>query len=171
MAQFAYLKASPHAADPKIKINATMSDPREERRMGVQGYLRSTGFNLAKPRGYLIMQKKMSDLVTNMLSKAGAQRIPHEIKIVSTFNQNPLKNEPLHVARGPVFSATDDVFSVTGHVFEASGRGAAPECQKGEREGCFWSPRGEPFWSKSAKKSPGVAQKDPEIRKRPSQNR
>ena len=81
------------------------------------------------------------------------------------------KNEPLHVARGPVFSATDDVFGATEPVFEASGRGAAPECQKGERAGCFWISRGEPFWSKSAKKSPGVAQKDPEIRKRPSQNR
>ena len=73
----------------------------------------------------------MSDLVTNILSKAGAQRILHEIKIVSTFNRNPLKNEPLHVARGPVFSAMNVVFSVTDHVFEASGRGAAPECQKG----------------------------------------
>ena len=59
-----------------------------------------------------------------------------------------LKHEPLHVARGPVFSATDDVFSVTSYVFEASGRGAASECQKGERAGCFWIPRGEPFWSK-----------------------
>ncbi len=39
-----------------------------------------------------------------------------------------LKNEPLHVARGPVFSATDDILSVTGRVFEAPGRGAAPEC-------------------------------------------
>ena len=82
-----------------------------------------------------------------------------------------LKNEPLHVALGPVFSATDDIFNVTGHVFEASGLGAAPECQKGERAGCFWIPRGEPFWSKSARKSPGVAKKDPKIRKRPSQNR
>ena len=88
----------------------------------------------------------------------------HSIKI-------RLKNEPLHVARGPVFSATDDIFSVTGHVFEASGRGAAPECQKGERAGCFWSPRGEPFWSKSAKKAPGVIRKDLKIQKRPSQNR
>ena len=90
-----------------------------------------------------------------------------------SFNiqQNPLKNEPLHVAWGPVFSATDDVISVTGHVSETSGRGAAPECQKGEREGCFWSPRGEPFWSKSAKKSPRVIRKDRKIRKMPSQNR
>ena len=77
------------------------------------------------------------------------QSFQHSIKIRS-------KNEPLHVARGPVFSATDDVFSATESVFEASGRGAAPECQKGERAGCFWSPRGEPFWSKSAKKAPGV---------------
>ena len=83
----------------------------------------------------------------------------HSIKIRS-------KNEPLHIARGPVFSATDDVLSATGHVFEASGRGAAPECQKGERTGCFWIPRGEPFWSKSAKKSPRVAPKDPKIRKK-----
>ena len=52
------LKASPHAADPKIKINVTISDPREERRVSVQGYLRSIGFNLAKPRGNLILQKK-----------------------------------------------------------------------------------------------------------------
>ena len=42
-------------------------------------------------------------------------------------------NEPLHVARGPVFSATDDLFSATGDVFEAFGRGEASGCQKGER--------------------------------------
>ena len=79
-----------------------MNVPREERRVGVQGYLRSTGFNLCEaPR--LPNAKKMIDLVTNMLSKAGAQRIPHEIKIASTFNQHLLKNEPLHVARGFVF--------------------------------------------------------------------
>ena len=88
----------------------------------------------------------------------------HSIKI-------RLRDEPLHVARGPVFSATYEVFSATGDVFEASGRGAAPECQKGERAGCFWIPRGEPFWSKRARKSPSVAKKDPKIRKRPSQNR
>ena len=116
--------------------------------------LLATGFNLAKPRGNLIIQKRNE--------RFGDQ---HEIKIVSTFNQHPLKNEPLHVARGPVFSATDDVLSATGHVFEASGRGAAPECQKGERAGCFWSPRGEPFWSKSAKKAPGVIRKDLKIQK------
>ena len=76
------------------------------------------------------------------------------------------KNEPLHVARGSVFSATDDLFSATGDVFEAFGRGAASGCQKGERAGCFWSPRDVPFWSKSAKQSPRGAQKDPKIRKK-----
>ena len=76
------------------------------------------------------------------------------------------KNEPLHVARGSVFSATDDLFSATGDVFEAFGRGEASGCQKGERAGCFWSPRDEPFWSKSAKQSPGGVQKDPKIRKK-----
>ena len=83
----------------------------------------------------------------------------HSIKIRS-------KNEPLHVARGPVFSATDDLFSATGDVFEAFGRGAASGCQKGERAGCFWSPCDEPFWSKSAKQSLGGVQKDPKIRKK-----
>ena len=76
------------------------------------------------------------------------------------------KNDPLHVAPGPVFNATDDMFSALGDVFEAFGRGAAPGCQKGERAGCFWTPRGEPFWSKSAKKSAGVAQKDSKIQKK-----
>ena len=47
----------------------------------------------------------------------------HSIKI-------RLKNEPLHVARGPVFSATDDLFSATGDVFEAFGRGATPGVPK-----------------------------------------
>ena len=51
--------------------------------------------------------------------------IQNESKILSTFNQNPLKNEPLHVARGGVFNATDDIFSALGDVFEAFGRGAA----------------------------------------------
>ena len=67
---------------------------------------------------------------------------------------------------GGDFSATDYLFSATGDVFEAFGRGAAPGCQKGERAGCFWISRGEPFWSKSAKKSPGVAQKDPKFQKK-----
>ena len=77
-----------------------------------------------------------------------------------------LKNEPLHVARRPVFGATDDLFSATGDVFEAFGPGEASGCQKGERAGCFWSPRDVPFWSKSAKQSPRGAQKDPKIRKK-----
>ena len=66
--------------------------------------------------------------IIKYLFQIHTEYIPNESQILSTFNRNPLKNEALHVARGPVFSATDDIFSVTGHVFEASGLGAAPEC-------------------------------------------
>ena len=97
--------------------------------------------------------------IIKYLFQIHTEYIPNENQILSTFNQNPFQKWAVARCTGPVFSSTDDVFSATGDVFEASGRAAAPECQKGERAGCFWIPRGEPLWSKSAKKSPGVAPK------------
>ena len=97
--------------------------------------------------------------IIKYLFQIHTEYIPNESQILSTFNQNPFQKWAVARCTGPVFSSTDDFFSATGDVFEASGRAAAPECQKGERAGCFWIPRGEPLWSKSAKKSPGVAPK------------
>ena len=97
--------------------------------------------------------------IIKYLFQIHTEYIPNENQILSTFNQNPFQKWAVARCTGPVFSSTDDVFSATGDVFEASGRAAAPECQKGERAGCFWIPRGEPLWSKSAKKSPGVTPK------------
>ena len=97
--------------------------------------------------------------IIKYLFQIHTEYIPNENQFLSTFNQNPFQKWAVARCTGPVFSSTDDVFSATGDVFEASGRAAAPECQKGERAGCFWIPRGEPLWSKSAKKSPGVAPK------------
>ena len=109
--------------------------------------------------------------IIKYLFQIHTEYIPNESQTFSTFNQHPFQKWAGARCTGPVFSSTDDVFNATGDVFEASGRAAAPECQKGERVGSFWIPRGEPLWSKSAKKSPGVAQKDPKSRKMPSQNR
>ena len=110
--------------------------------------------------------------IIKYLLQIHTEYIPNESQILSTFNQNPFQKWAVARCTGPVFSSMDDVFSATGDVFEASGRAAAPECQKGERAGCFWIPRGEPLWSKSERKSSGVApkgSKKPE--KRLSQNR
>ena len=95
---------------------------------------------------------------------------PNPYQMHPTCIQNPfnIQSKPVKKMRrctlhGGAFLVQRTTFLVQRAAF---GRGAASGCQKGERAGCFWSPRDEPFWSKSAKQSPGGVQKDPKIRKK-----
>ena len=109
--------------------------------------------------------------IIKYLFQIHTEYIPNESQILSTFNQNPFQKWAVARCTGPVFSSKDIVFSATGDVFEASGRAAAPECQKGERAGCFGSPAATLCGPKVRRNHQESPQKDPKSWKRLSQNR